>query len=807
MSQHSLTESHAPFPERQAPGTVAPAAPPPPPFEAEEGGKSFSVQRIGRALLRYKGLVFLAAIVAGGAGYVTWRIIDPEYVAEGNLWVERVDDAGGGISPISQGGLLAPTAWIELVRSYAVLDPVVVQEKLYLDTPPNWTWLFGSFELADRFRPGEYQLRISEDGRSWALLTKEGIRAGAGSVGDSIGANVGFVWQPRPQSLEPGAVIDFSVVTPRDASRELSRELTARMDRGANFIGLTLRGKDPQHIASVLNAIMERHVELAAELKRRQLDEGSAILEEQLTYAQLELERAEQELEAFRVATVTLPTDPGTALAPGLEETRDPVFSSFFQMKIDQEQLARDRRRLEDILTGAANGTLSLETLTTVPSAQQSAQLSGAINDLISARAGLRALRTRYEDAYGPVQDLQAQIETLERETIPRLLTAVVEGIRERESELASRIDAAAVDLGNIPARSIEEARLRRQVAIQERFYNDLRSRVETARLMSASSVADVSILDNATAPQVPANDERIRMMLMVAGAILGIGALGAVLLDRMDPTLRDPTELESEIGLMVLGAVPKIGSGEKLNEERVLEAFRELRMNLGFAYGRAGPVVVTISSPSPAEGKSLVSANLAVVFADAGRSTLLIDGDTRRGDVNELLGVERKSGLTDYLGGLPMDSVIQSTQYAHLHFIGSGSRKASSPELLASPRMRDLFSEARARYDVVIVDSPPLTAGADAALLSALTGSLALVVRSGTTQRDMVLAKLDGLRRFPIRVLGAILNDFAETGRGRYQYYANYLPGYEATGEEELGGDVAVALPGGSDSEQAGVV
>ena len=292
----------------------------------------------------------------------------------------------------------------------------------------------------------------------------------------------------------------------------------------------------------------------------------------------------------------------------------------------------------------------------------------------------------------------------------------------------------------------------------------------------------------------------RSRWAIPAAIVIMSAGVFGAVVLDRMDSTVRDPTQLEGQLGIGILGAVPKIGDKRPFNEARVLEAFRELRMNLEFAYGHAGPLLVTVSSPSKGEGKSTISANLAIVFAHMGRKTLLIDGDTRQGDVNGLVGAARKPGLTDLLMGDKSESrpVVQTTRFARLDFIGSGSRAASSPELLAGVRMRTLLSKARTRYDVIIVDSPPLTAGADAAVLAALTGSLALVVRSGTTERDLALAKLDGLRRFPIRVLGAILNDFAETGRAGYYYYSNYLPGYEAGSEEPEGeeADVREALP-----------
>src|SRR5205807_5191909 len=122
--------------------------------------------------------------------------------------------------------------------------------------------------------------------------------------------------------------------------------------------------------------------------------------------------------------------------------------------------------------------------------------------------------------------------------------------------------------------------------------------------------------------------------------------------------------------------------------------------------------LLITITSPGTGDGKSFVSSNLAIAFADAGFRTVLIDGDLRRGGLHRLLNVSRKPGLTDFLsGGLERDEVIQSTAYPSLSFIGGGTRKPSAPELLGSPAMMELIAGLRGTYNVILVDSPPLGA------------------------------------------------------------------------------------------------
>src|SRR5690606_11351471 len=260
------------------------------------------------------------------------------------------------------------------------------------------------------------------------------------------------------------------------------------------------------------------------------------------------------------------------------------------------------------------------------------------------------------------------------------------------------------------------------------------------------------------------------------------------------DARFRYAADVGKEFGLDILGSIPRIQSGRRqagaLNTAQALEAFRELRIHVGFAYGSAGPLTLAITSASAGEGKSLISSNLAVAFAEVGRRTLLIDGDTRRGDAHRLLRRERMPGLVDYLRDRSGHDIIQSTDIANLDFIGSGSRGSSTPELLASTRLAHFIGTLKRSYAVIIIDCPPLAAGGDAVILSSLVGNMAVVLRTGTTDKQLAHAKLDQVQRLPIRLLGAILNDVDPTKGYDAYYYTTYLPDYAPLpeGEDEVG-------------------
>ncbi len=204
---------------------------------------------------------------------------------------------------------------------------------------------------------------------------------------------------------------------------------------------------------------------------------------------------------------------------------------------------------------------------------------------------------------------------------------------------------------------------------------------------------------------------------------------------------------------------------------------------------------MLTITSPGRSDGKSFVACNLALSFAVMGSKTLLVDGDVRRGGLHRLLSAARKPGLTDVLAGkLPLDEIIQATRYPGLSFIGCGSRTTNGPELLGTAAMAQVMADLRTRYNVIVMDSPPLSAGVDAYVLGTLTSSMLMVLRAGVSDREMAEAKLDVLDRLPVRMLGAVLND-VEPG-GTYRYYSYYLEGYEA--REEIDGPRSRVLRGG---------
>ena len=768
-----------------------------------ESGKATDWRRYLTAALRYKWLVVLTTVLGTAAGFVAMKLVKPVYRAQATVWIESAGQRGGvERGPVQQGQLLGGANWVSLLRTYVVLDTAVERLRLYVNpSEPADSVLFRDFRLGQRFAPGEYVLKVDESGSSVTLETVDGVVVEQAAPGDSMGGELGFVWAPTPTGLRRGMESGFIVETPRDVAVSLGERLISSNRGGGNFLSLQLEGTNPVQLAATVNGVSERFVEVAAELKREKLTELASILEEQLEETATNLREAEMELETFRVATISLPTEQTGPAVAGLETTRGEAFDQFVDTRVVADQIDQDLAEIRRVTALAPDSGLRVEALELVESVQRSSELTRALMDLNERRAELRSLRFRYTDEHPVVSRLAGEIEQLEMVVIPEMLGGLAAQLETRQGQLRGRIQAAERELRQIPPRMINQARLTRDVAVATDLYTMLQQRYEAARLAEASSIPDVRILDSAVVPERPLSNRGPIVLLMGIAGGLGLGLAGAILLDMIDRRVRYPDQVTSEMGLQILGVIPHMkasrnGTGAA-ETAPILEAVRGIRLSLAHACGTAGPVVVTVTSPGPGDGKSFVSSNLALSFADAGHRTLLIDGDARRGSLHRVLNVARKPGLTDYLAGnAGRAEMVQETAYSSLFFIGCGTRSADAPELLSSSGMSQLLTSLRASYSVIIVDSPPLGAGVDAFALGSLTNNMVLVLRLGQTDKELAEAKLDQLDRLPVRMLGAILNDVREGAAAKYyQYYSYYMPGYEAGEEEEV--EAAALLEG----------
>lgn len=753
-----------------------------------------NIQRYVSALGRFKWLIISLTILGGVAGTVATRFIEPEYEVESNI---TVDVSAGGASaggPIVDEDILDRASWTDLLKSYSVADPVVLKLKLYIEPDNNRdTVLFRDFNVTSQLVGGDYVLKT--EGRNWRLLVNNSFPADSGVVGDSIGLNRGFLWQPSAQLLAEHKSVAFSVKTPREASRDLNAKLQQVQGVGKSpFLRLMLSGKNAPRLAATLNAWTEQFVSEAFAMKKTRVTYMSTLLAGQREYAAEALADAERALESFRVKTVTEPNERQTPVPGGLGMTTPTVMNEYFSMNIAVQNLSRDRANLEKLLTDAKanNAALAPEAILSIPSVNTDPAatiLKQQLGDMSVAEANLRKLQDTRQNANETVIQAQATLDTIRFTRVPRELSNYLEQLKIKETALNQQIAASGASLQDIPKRTIQEMQLTRAANEAEALFTSLDRETHKARLAEAATMKDITVRDSAVAPVMPTRNTAPLLIGGAVGAAFMLGIVLAILLDQTDKRFRYPEQATNDLGLYILGVVPVIGGKKRQGPEQaaqVVETFRSIRMNVRYATEPGRALTLTITSPGPNDGKSLISSNLALSFAEAGARTLLIDGDIRRGELSKTFGTPAKPGIVEYLDGTALiDEVLQPTaSHPNLTIMPGGARRRRAPELLATPKLPQLIAQLAREYDVIIVDSPPLGAGFDAFALGTATTNMAVVLRAGVTDRKLAKAKLATVEQLPIRVIGTVLNSIKLAGA--YQYYS-YYQDYAAQDEEPV--------------------
>jgi succinoglycan biosynthesis transport protein ExoP len=754
------------------PYTNAPSWPEPPAQPEEPEGVQW-----GRYLdvLKRHFLLILVLFTAGSAvGLWAARRVRPIYETQATIWINGGRGQQGG--SIGSQQLLEQTSWVELLRSFAVVDAVVRDLNLNVFYKvPGDSVLFRTFHSGASLLPGLYALQVAPSGKEYTVANATGAVVDRGAVGDSVGRSLGFSWQPDAALLTPGKLVTFSVTTPRNVSLGLLGAMRSTLPEDGQFLKISLSGSNPKRSARTVNAWAEQFVTSAIDLKKHHLLEFKQMVGDQLAVAERELGESEVLLERFRASTITLPSG-GSPLASAAQASSDPAFSTYFQQKATLEEVRNDRANVERIIAEARGGPINPQAFLQLPGIlNNTPQLRTSIDELSSRQAALRTEQQYLTDANPRIKQLNEAIRVIEYETIPRIAQSVLASLRVRENQLTGRIGTQESVLRQIPSRSIEEMRLVRRVSASETMYNSLKARYEEISLAEAQTTPDLSILDYAIAPVRPTSNDAQRLLLLAILASVALACAIALIRDRFDRLFRYPQEATGELGLMIAGTVPRFkpdrsGDFQLLTLSQAVESFRSLHLAVRYDFPGGGPIAVSVASPGPGDGKSLVSSNLAIAFASAGHRTLLIDGDVRRGNQGKTFSVAATPGLVEYLqGAAGRDDVISSTSFPNLFLLPAGSRRSRAPELLVSDRMNALLHGARQDFEVIIIDSPPFIAGVDAYALAAAAGSMLVVLRPGVSDRKLAAAKLQILDRLPIRVLGAVLNGVPQGGAYRY--------------------------------------
>ncbi|WP_213609034.1 polysaccharide biosynthesis tyrosine autokinase [Pseudoalteromonas sp.] len=376
------------------------------------------------------------------------------------------------------------------------------------------------------------------------------------------------------------------------------------------------------------------------------------------------------------------------------------------------------------------------------------------------------------------------------------------QGILEQIKTVEKQKQRFVGEVGNLPETQQELLRLKRDVEVSNEIYTLLLAKTQELDIVRAGTVGNVRIIDYAEVNTSKPVKPKKALIVVMATMLGGMLAVAIVLVQKaMHKGVEDANEIEA-IGLPVYASVPYSDYQEKLTgfgkarkkakaksilaldnpADLSIEALRSLRTSLHFAMMEAKNNLIAISGPSPGVGKSFISVNLAAVLAQSGKKVLIIDADMRKGYLQTQFGLKWDDGLSDYLSGrLTLQQITKPTKVEGLNVITRGQIPPNPSELLMHSNFSKLVEEVSSQYDLVIIDTPPILAVTDPAIVSAHTGTTLLVTRFGQNHLREIELTRNRFEQNGIDVKGVVFNGILKKASNAYGYYGYYNYEYKS--------------------------
>ncbi len=641
--------------------------------------------------------------------------------------------------------------------------------------------------VSDAAPNGRYVLTY-EDGVA-ALRDGDGTTLATAVPGGRLDAGfVSFTPQPPPHESR---VYELQIVPVGQVQGELSFSAAPR--ESTNIVDVSLVHPDAVLVPQALNAAGRALREKGAERVREAARDDIRFINDRIASARDQLQES---MDAIREFKKTQAFTNLSAREQRLVQRSETLTGQIDRWESQRALLAGLVQALE---SGGAASVDLVAVLAELPE-DGSPQVRSAVEELQSLRQEERRLlaEERLSAGHPQVMAVRDRIAAA-ASRLADAARASLRVIEDRLGELADQRDELRAEQRRFPDLEAEMEALEAQQSLDQDSYQFLLSQLYQAQITQAAASPYVEILDPAAGAWRIQSRGRINVLLgALLGLILGVGA--AFFLEYLDRTVRTSSDVESLLGVPVLGVIPRLravseGSDERARPTRgvpmvvamdpldpAAEAYRNLRMNLMFMSTEERPIrTVLFSSPGPAEGKSTTGVNFAIMLARQGQRVLLVDGDLRRPTLHRALDVLREPGLTNLLvGDAQLREAVRPNVLPNLDFLPSGPFPPNPSELLNSKAMAHLLEEVEGRYDQIVIDSPPVLAVTDAAILAVHADGVVLVLRSGETEQRTAERSVDQLRRLGVRVFGAVLNEVSPSSAGEsdYQrYYYSYLP------------------------------
>ena len=700
-------------------------------------------------LIENRWLIILITLAAMFFGVYKAFTATPIYRADGLLQIEEKSSGLGANLDIATM-LEQPSsvgAEIEILRSRSVLGAVVDNLQLDIGVWPEYSPLIGealarrmpaderplarvdTLDVPDSWRGTSMQLVVTGANR-YELRDAEGEFLLRGTVGEvaslSLPGDEKMTLFVAALQGDEGQVFWIQRSARIDSIEELQSSLSVS-ERGdwTGILGISVEGGDPASVTAQVNEIANVYVRQNVERKSAEAQSTLDFLDEQLPLVRQNMEAAELSLNSYRLekGSIDLPLETQSVL----------------------------------------------QTIVTA---------EGQLNEL-------RAEREKVTLAF-----------TIEHPTIIALDRQI--------GQLNQQLNELNEQVRDLPSTQQELVRLIRDVEVNTALYTSLLDTAQELRVVKAGTIGNVRVIDYAVTPTYPIKPSKFRILLLsiLLGGFVGVAV--AFARKALHAGVEDPDLIEKHINVPVYATVmhskqqtyiyKALRSKEKRRailavdspNDAAIESLRNLRTALHFGMMSVKNNCIMIAGPSPSVGKSFVSVNLAAVLASNDKKVLLIDGDLRKGHLHKYLGLPRSNGLTEFISGeIPIGKALHQTTIPGLMLVPTGELPPNPAELLLHQRFANCLSVLTPRFDHIIIDSPPILAVTDAAIIGQMVGGTLMVLKSGEHPMREIEQAAKRLQQADVNLRGIVFNDVdmksQRYGAGRYSYQYSYKNGKPA--------------------------
>ncbi len=580
-------------------------------------------------------------------------------------------------------------------------------------------------------------------------------------------------------------------MTAAEAAGKLERMIETEQDRGTEIVTITAWSTKAEEAANVANAVRAAYEERRKAIEEDRSKRLSQNVASQITLQEAAVEKARLEmLDIMKKHDIvdTIPLSSGTGTTSVVQTGISDMIKSKDYEAVMEQDVAKMKTQLETLLKlegekliqGAAELGVQNSTITKVYPEYQ--------NDLTALGSSSKSgFGPKHPKMMGLKESIRLKYEQLlaASETFKSTLKIQLDNSSKMLEDARARTKGKVTDTVNERQKQSDYSTAKFRYESQLQLLNSMREHAMKQGVDQGVVKKPIEVLQEAKQDVNPTKPNVMLLLSIGAGLGLVLGLLLAFFLEYLDTSVKSLDDVERYLGVPVLAVIPKdVGVLHKQSGlSPDAEAYRILRTNIEFNRRSADANAITIVSGGAGEGKSTTLVNLAYICAQGGYNTLMIDGDLRRPKLHTFFDINNSVGLTNYLTtALMLEDVILQTPIENLYFMPSGILPADAAGILNSRRMSELIADVKNRFDLVLIDSPPILGVSDASVLASEVDLTIIVIQHRKLPRNMLLRVKQAIENVGGNLLGVVLNNVDVRSDSQYQYYTSYYTYYSPT-------------------------